>query len=361
MAAAIAEADANFASAREAATARFEQRKVRIGKAYQASKETVLQRIEDRMGARKYDLQKRMLQAERDRDSGLANAATTLQEFKTNLAAEQEALAQLEQSAQGAFKGHRKLVHLLAAAREKAAPISSQDENQMLLELRDLIGRAGEDLRRFRKFLLLRWFKYWPAWVVMILCEIPLVLQRFGLNADAGWKAGGCVLASLVVLFALRYVAQRNARPLATAIADSLGKARRLHDTAFERSEAHYQQELERIKTEFETTTRTVDLELKQTVARAGELRVACRMENDGKATRVLEKNERLHHTRLQRLERSHAGAANHLKLSGGSAPECGGRSEHRPGEEVHRQLSSPVAEARSRMEQPDSAHLRGH
>ncbi len=312
--AAIAEADANFASATEAAKARFEQRKVRIGKAYQSSKETVLQRIDDRTGARKYELQKRMLQAERDRDNGLTNAATTLQEFKTNLAAEQEALAQLEQNAYGAFKGHRPLVNLLAAAREAAAAPSTQDENRMLLELRELIGKVGADLKRFREYLLLRLFKYWPAWVAIILCEIPLVLQRLGLNADAGWKAGGCVLASLVVLFVLRYVAQRNARSAATAIADSLGKARRLHDTAFERSEAHYQKELERIKTEFETTTRTVDLELKQTVARAGELRVSCRMENDGKATRVLEKNERLHHVRLQRLEREHTGAAGHLK-----------------------------------------------
>ena len=92
------------------------------------------------------------------------------------------------------------------------------------------------------------------------------------------------MLAGLVVLFAVRYLGRRQASPLAGSIAGALGKARRLHDAGFERSDAHYQQELERIKTEFETTTRTVDQELKQTVARAGELRVACRMASDAKA-----------------------------------------------------------------------------
>ena len=55
-----------------------------------------------------------MLQAERDRDAGLANAATAFQEFKANLAAEQAALTQLEAAAMHAFKGYRKFVRLLS-------------------------------------------------------------------------------------------------------------------------------------------------------------------------------------------------------------------------------------------------------
>ena len=79
-------------------------------------------------------------------------------------------------------------------------------------------------------------------------------------------------------------------------------KARRLHDTGLERAEAHYQQELERIKGEFESTTRTVDQQLKQALAEAGERRVACRMESDEKASRALEKNDRLRQAKLERL-----------------------------------------------------------
>ena len=85
--------------------AKYEARKARIGKAYQASKEKGLADIENQTGTRKYELQKRMLQAERDRDAGLAAAATALEEFKANLAAEQAALAPLETAAHKRFQG----------------------------------------------------------------------------------------------------------------------------------------------------------------------------------------------------------------------------------------------------------------
>jgi len=312
----IEEADAAFATAKEAAAAKYEERKVWIGKAYQASKEKVLQQIDDQTGGRKYELQKQMLQSERDRDAAYATAAATLQDFKTHLAAEQDALLLIERAAHTSFHGYRKLLRLVTAAHEKADAGSSQNENQMLAELRELIDKTRDDLGRFRKFLLLRVFKYWAAWALAALCEIPLVLWLLGVNSDAWWKAGECVLATLVVVFALRCLAQRKATSLAAAVAGALGKARRLHDACFETAQTHYQQELDRIKREFESTTRTVDLDLKQTVARAGELRVAWRMEMDGKASRILEKNDLLHRAKLDRLDRAHAGAAAHLKLT---------------------------------------------
>ena len=81
-AAQVADAQAAFERRNAEAQENYEQRKVRIGKAYQASKEQGLQRIENKVGARKYELQKRMLQAERDRDSALANAAGATRDFK---------------------------------------------------------------------------------------------------------------------------------------------------------------------------------------------------------------------------------------------------------------------------------------
>ena len=314
LAAAIAEAESVYASAREAATTKFEERKALIGRAYQASKEKCVQQIEDQTGARKYELQKRMLQAERDRDTGLTNAAAALRDFKAALAAEQEALAQLETVAHTSFNGHRALLRLLAVPGEAAAPGPARDENPMLAELQALLGRIRGDLERFQKFPLLRLFKYWPAWALGILCEIPIVLQQFGCSAASGWKAGWAVAGSLAVLFGLRYWARRGAGPLAGAIAGALSKARRLHDAAHERSEAHCQEELERVREEFKAVTWAADQELKQTVARAGELRIACRMEYDGKGFRILETNERLHRARLDRLDRNHAGTADHLK-----------------------------------------------
>ena len=301
--AAISDAEAAFAAANEAAKANYERRKTWIGKAYQASKEKCLADIENQTGTRKYELQKQMLQAERDRDAGLANAATELEEFRANLAAEQAALSLIETDACGAFKGYRSFVRALSNAYQKTSPPSpALDENQLLGELRDLLGKTRSDLERFKRFWLLRVFKYLPLWVLIVLGEIPLVLQHFGRNSDSYLKAGICVGVSLVVLLVVRYLAGKPACPLATSIADAVGKARLMHDVGLERAEAHHQRELERRKSESESTTRRVDQELKQAIAEAGEQRVGCRMQSDDKASRALKKNDGLHRVKMGRL-----------------------------------------------------------
>ena len=62
------QAETDAAAARNALELNYEHRKVRIGKAYQASKEKGLEKVENRTGSRKYEFQRTMLQAERDRE-----------------------------------------------------------------------------------------------------------------------------------------------------------------------------------------------------------------------------------------------------------------------------------------------------
>ena len=315
--AAIAGAQAAFAAARQATEAKHAARKAWIGKAYQASKELTLGGIENHTGTRKYELQKRMLQAERDQAAGLTAAANALAEFKASLAAEQASLAAWETAARGAFKGYGKLVRLLSDAGEKAAaPAAALDENQLLAELRELLAKTGADLGRFRGFWLLRAFKYLPVWVVIVLCEVPAVLQQTGLNSSGYLKAGLGAAGSLLVVLILRSLGRSQAQPLAASIAAALGKARRLHDTALERSELHSEQELARIREEYATIIQTVDQQLKQALAEAGERRVACRMASDEKASRALEKNDWLRRVKLDQLDRHHAGDLEQLKLT---------------------------------------------
>src|SRR5207247_8779068 len=110
LAANLAEADASFEKAKRTLLANFEKRKTRIGKAFQSSKEQGLKRIDDEVGARKYELQKKMLQAERDREAGVSAATATLQEIKTRLAAELASLNKLEGVAQKSFRGYPKFL-----------------------------------------------------------------------------------------------------------------------------------------------------------------------------------------------------------------------------------------------------------
>ncbi len=312
--AALQKSEEDFALAQSAAAEKFERRKALIGRAFQSSKEKALANVETQMGARKYDLQKKMLQSDRDRTNGLAAAAAAFEDFKSNLAAEQVALAVVEDKARRSFKGYGRFGALLTAAPEKSNAALASDEHQLLAELRDLLAKIQGDLDRYRKFIFLLLLKPWPLWVFLALCEVPLMLYLMGVSQDSGWKAGGAAAGTLVVVFVLRQLLSRNAAPLAESIAAGIARAHRVHDAAFTQAGVHHQETLQRIQDDFVRNTHDVDHQLKQTIAQAGEQRVACRMASDGKAFRILETNERLHRERTARLERQHGESVAQLK-----------------------------------------------
>jgi hypothetical protein len=303
-AAALAEAETAVRAAIDSAHARYEKRKAAIGRAFQTSKALGLRRVEDKVGARKYELQKMMLQAERDRETGQATTNTHFEELRRDLAAEDQNLQQHERAAQNAFKGYSRFGHLLTKAYAKVDVDLSADEDRMLAELRDRLARAGTELSRLQRHFLLRLFKYWPAWLVLALGGAGFMLQRFGLNERAYRLSGAVFVGSLVLLWVLRFVAQHRARPLPASISTGLAQARRFLDAAQEKSGTHHQQELERIQQAYQTAAQTADHELKQALAKAGESRVACRMKADERTVRINARNEELYKTRIQRLER---------------------------------------------------------
>jgi hypothetical protein len=313
-------AEAAFHTAKLAAESKFEERKTKLNRGYQAAKEKALQRVEDQTGAVKYELQKRMLQGERDRESSLTKAGAASQQFKAELASEQDSLANLEKAAQTAFRGYRKFLRLFFGAYAKSESITAPDEHTLLADLRQLLGKARQDLERFRGFVGLRLLKPIWLWVLLVLGEVPLILHQFGANEAAYWKAGEAVAGSLVVIFVLRYLLQRKAQPLAVSIAADLAKSRRLHDACLDRAEAHYQRELERIKNELSTTRQVVDEQLKKALAEGGSLRVACRMQADERAVSALEKNKQFLKARLDRAERENSETTAALKQADDSS-----------------------------------------
>ncbi len=312
----LAECEATFQAAKTSLEARFQRRAAWIGKAYQNSKESILVRIEDRVGARKYELQKTMMQAEKDREKNLAAAAGRIQDLKSQLAHEQQTLGDLEFKAQKQFRGCPKFSREFLAAYETATVDGRASEEHLLAELRDLNSRAAAETERLGGNLLFHCFKHIPLWVGLAL--VPLALVPFA--AALGLPklsflhaaAGGAIL--LVVSLGLRFALIAAVSPRAKTISATLSKARKIHDVCLHNAETHHAQEVQHIHQQYEETTRSSEQRLKQTVADAGQQRVATRMKADEKTVRVTGKNEALFKARMGRLQQEYEEALRSLR-----------------------------------------------
>ena len=316
LSAASLQSEAAFQEAKVALQSRFEHRKAWIGKAYQSSREQALREIDERVGARKYEAQKTMLQAEKDRDAGLASAAAAQKELEQNLSMEQQKLASMEFSAQQSFKGYGGLRKLFLSAYEHSKVDTSGDEHRLMQALHEHLDRGKTYLDQFRRFLLLRLFRSVPIWVVLALCEfaaVPFGLQIAGRPVSYGQAAaaaGGTIFLGLVV----HWLAQTRARQTAESLSQALAGARQLHDACVLYGQTHSRETLERINNEFVTTSQSVEQQLKQAQIQASNERVTCRMESDERTVRINNKHEQIFRARRQRLEQGHSAQVEEFK-----------------------------------------------
>jgi len=302
---AISAAEFSRDQALTAAAANFERRKIRIGRAYQSSKEARLKRIDDQVGGKKYELQKRSLQADRDRAKYLAENAKRFEDFKSALGIEQQTLVGLEAQTQAAFAGYPSFLRALAAVPDSPTAPGVADEQAALVELGRLNAALGSKLRVFRGLFLLRIFRVWPIWAVisLILFGLPALLKLLGketVSSSSGMAIGVGVIAVAMIL---RRVAQNRATPAVRELSQSLQLARGLENSAFALASAHFDREQTRINEEFETVIRNADQELKLSGVKAGESRVSTRMAADEKTVRITRKNEEVHRRRHAQIE----------------------------------------------------------
>jgi DNA segregation ATPase FtsK/SpoIIIE, S-DNA-T family len=316
LSAALAGAEVEYQNAKATSETHYERRKFRIGKAYQSSKEQRLKEIEKATGTRKYELQKRMLQAERDRDTGLTAATTARQEFQAKLTSAQQELAILEIQVRNNFSGYGGFKALLSGEMELTTAEVAHDEQTILASLRSEMENLQRRLSLFQSKLLLRLIRYFPLWLLLGLAPLGVVplLQRS--NAIAfGYREAAIVTVVFVVLVSAgRFLAMRSARATAESIASSLAKARRLHAAAYERCESHYDQDVKRLHQDYDHSVHAVDQQLKQALGQAGERRVACRMQSDEKTVRATATCERMFAARIRQLEEERPKAVERLQ-----------------------------------------------
>jgi len=94
---------------------------------------------------------------------------------------------------------------------------------------------------------------------------------------------------------------------LARTIAANLAKARRLHNTCYQKADLYLQEEQQRIKNEFAESNRSLDQDYKRVVKEAIDLRDQRPRQVDEKAHRANQHHERFQKAKLEALEKENA------------------------------------------------------
>jgi S-DNA-T family DNA segregation ATPase FtsK/SpoIIIE len=308
---ALAREEASFREAQDRAKARHARRKSRIAQLHKTLNKRAAAWIEDKEGRRKHRLQTETLQSDKNKRTGIADTEKAYVDFSATLAAEQQALASFEEKARKSFVGYGSFGRLLTNPPSVSQPDVARDEYHLFDELRALLNTTEEDLRRFRKSLFTSLFRLLPLWLIAALIPVALVaiLPSLGVqgftSVHGGGVAGGLIVLSLV----LHQVGRKQGLPIATRIAQSLARARRLHDVCAEKSTARRTSELERIENEFQAKSQWIAQEWDSTLEDAGAERRSLPQAVEAKAARAAETNHRLHRLQAERRDARHAAA----------------------------------------------------
>ncbi len=346
----LTELAADHEAAKAALTARHARRKAWITKARTLSKDQAQERIEAKTGAQKYGLQKKLMQAEKDRDAALAKAAATTQQFKADLAAEDEQFVALEQSARRAFGSYGSFKRRLAEPAGGPLPASA-DSAELLGAIRDMLKKAGTEIAQFRRLPLPLLFRFLPLWLLLPLCLLPLApalldhLQIKALSISLPLQTGALISGGLIALVLVLYFAGRaTAAGPAGKVIRGMGQTRQLLDAAFQLADTWYQDEVARIRSEFQSASAVIDEDLKLALKDNLRMKGSFRETVDDKTVRVTAHNDRILRDAMQRLEAGYAETVRNLKAEA----EAGSAELARAAETSQ---AAAAAELRSRWE----------
>ena len=305
-------------------SSRFDRRKVQINEVHKKLRRKAVDDVTEHEGRRKHKLQQNALEAEKRRDTDLANAGTALKEFKAKLATSQQEFANLEAEANRTFRAYRKFRQLLSPNLRWTDPDFSPDEHQLFDQLGQLQTKVRDELARFRAMFLPNVVRFVPpAWLLIVVLvgmaawgfAAPSITHSPTPPWDSLRTPALVVVGIMVVRILLFLIAQGQGTPSARSVASDLAKARRFHDACYEKADLRLQHDQERIKAEFQNRTKAIDQEYKNLIKEAIGLRDLRPREIDEKAGRLNQKAEKVRVAHMERLERNRTEALPNLKL----------------------------------------------
>jgi len=295
-------------SAADVIEATIARRKESIARALKNCLRNVAAAIDAQEGQRKYEIQKKTLETERQHKESLAQNEAAHEQYQQSLAELRAFFVKLEETARQAFRGYPKLQAKLSAPGEPPTPDLSLDEYKLYEALHALCIQTQNGLKRFGRFPLPLLFRFIPAWLLGILLVAGhagawLLRSHLGLEWLTLPAAAGSAAGSLALLVAVYYLGQRHAEPLAATLANALEEARRLHNLCLAKSDERYHREIERIENEYTTTNQQLKQQWELTLDEVGSLRISWPKQMEAKAARIRERLEARRRRSLDQLE----------------------------------------------------------
>ena len=299
----------NFlAEARWRLTTRWDNRRARLDRAHKNALRQQLTRAEERENQRKFELQRELLNAQRQREAAFKAASTTHAEFTAQLKVEQESLAKLTERARVALRGYGSWSRQLRAGDLQSPPASpvAGDPNHSLELLRLKLTSAAADLERVRAAGLPLVFSYVPIWLwcaVVGLTAAGLAFNGISPTTTAIVAGAGLALTGLLHLIG-RLVANKPAAALSLA----LNEAKHLAADCEQQAKARRQAEEQRAEAEATAVGQRHEDEWNKALNETDLAKTECKRAMEARLQRATARFERLRAAATDAFE--HASAA---------------------------------------------------
>jgi DNA segregation ATPase FtsK/SpoIIIE, S-DNA-T family len=172
-------------------------------------------------------------------------------------------------------------------------------------EFRQLMTNTEEDLRKFSRLFLPKFFRFAWLWLALLAAAFGVVplLKWFGVSGFTYVHAAAVFGGGLVLGLILYFLGKKQGTAIAAKIAAAFGKARRILQLCGEKSDQRRVQEIERVENEFQAKTQKIHEEWDQTLEEASRNREHWPKKMDQKAAALNQRNESLRRLKLEYVE----------------------------------------------------------
>jgi len=293
----FAEHEARARAVRTLRRTRIEQARLRGVEDFQEQSK----RAKDR---RLTQLQMRHFNATRNLPLQLKAEDEAFATFSAELAGQQEIFERLARRLRGAFRGYGDFLRLVRYPSEVRMPDSS-GRLELFIELRSRLPVLEEQLLAFRRFFLPKLFSYLPRYA-----GIPLVVAASAVlgvwpGAGAVTHAAACVLAVALTagILILHRMGSRRFGEAAAHLAQELVETRNLVCVCTAAAQAEHKATRRKIQADYDRLCEEVNAQWAKAPEIEKSFAVKIREKLESQAPRLLEKNERLFLSKLQRGE----------------------------------------------------------